>query len=160
MLSKFLETLSFNIKVLKGFCQGFSLKSDNYLIIFRLDIDIFSVKEYNNFRSHKSIEVWLSLVERCVRDAEAASSNLVTSTTPAVSSSRAAGFSFWVLHPPFKAGFLLKSFYMSIGYRKQQRACDNEKTPKSLPDDRLLGVLIIRKYKQNKQYCYLPPLRE
>ena len=27
-------------------------------------------------------EVWLSLVERCVRDAEAASSNLVTSIRP------------------------------------------------------------------------------
>ena len=33
---------------------------------------------YNNYRL--DIEVWLSLVERCVRDAEAAGSNPVTST--------------------------------------------------------------------------------
>ena len=42
--------------------------------------------EYNNFCSreiwliNKEIEAWLSLVERCVRDAEAAGSNPVAST--------------------------------------------------------------------------------
>ncbi len=34
-----------------------------------------------NHQSDSNDEVWLSLVERCVRDAEAAGSNPVTSTT-------------------------------------------------------------------------------
>ncbi len=38
------------------------------------------VDNLNNFDyTIKGIEAWLSLVERCVRDAEAASSNLVAS---------------------------------------------------------------------------------
>ena len=34
------------------------------------------------FRQRLIIEVWLSLVERCVRDAESVGSSPVTSTTP------------------------------------------------------------------------------
>ena len=34
----------------------------------------------NSYYTIKGIEAWLSLVERCVRDAEVASSNLVAST--------------------------------------------------------------------------------
>ena len=37
---------------------------------------------YNSYYTTKRIEAWLSLVERCVRDAEVASSNLVASTFP------------------------------------------------------------------------------
>ena len=39
-------------------------------------VDNFTQSDYNT----KRIEAWLSLVERCVRDAEVASSNLVAST--------------------------------------------------------------------------------
>ena len=52
----------------------------------RLEVDKFLFFQYNNsmspfYDSGKGIEAWLSLVERRVRDAEAASSSLVASTT-------------------------------------------------------------------------------
>ena len=56
---------------------------------------IYAIKsQVNNF------EVWLSLVERCVRDAEAASSSLVTSTITRVHN----GFELWTRE------FLLHTF--------------------------------------------------
>ena len=57
------------------------------LKFFKKSVDKCYENEYNNFCSreiwliNKEIEAWLSLVERCVRDAEAAGSNPVTSTT-------------------------------------------------------------------------------
>ncbi len=44
-------------------------------------ISLTKVKIYYIIHKHDIIEVWLSLVEHCVRDAGVASSNLVTSTT-------------------------------------------------------------------------------
>ena len=54
---------------------------------FQNALDIFKNKEHNilatllmlSIRFYLNIEAWLRLVERCVRDAEAASSNLVAS---------------------------------------------------------------------------------
>ena len=43
-------------------------------------ISLTKVKIYYIIHKHDIIEVWLSLVEHCVRDAGVASSNLVTST--------------------------------------------------------------------------------
>lgn len=57
-----------------------------FLKFFKKSVDKCYENEYNNFCSreiwliNKEIEAWLSLVERCVRDAEVASSNLVAST--------------------------------------------------------------------------------
>ena len=42
-------------------------------------MEIFVDKRLNLYYSIEDVEAWLSLVERCVRDAEAASSNLVAS---------------------------------------------------------------------------------
>ena len=56
------------------------------IIFFKKSVDKCYENEYNNFCSreiwliNKEIEAWLSLVERCVRDAEAAGSNPVAST--------------------------------------------------------------------------------
>ena len=43
-------------------------------------ISLTKVKIYYIIHKHDIIEVWISLVEHCVRDAGVASSNLVTST--------------------------------------------------------------------------------
>ena len=57
-----------------------------FLKFFKKSVDKCYENEYNNFCSreiwliNKEIEAWLSLVERCVRDAEAAGSNPVAST--------------------------------------------------------------------------------
>ena len=57
-----------------------------FLKFFKKSVDKCYENEYNNFCSreiwliNKEIEAWLSLVERCVRDAEAAGSNPVNPT--------------------------------------------------------------------------------
>ena len=57
-----------------------------FLKFLKKSVDKWHGNEYNNFCSRelwltiKEIEAWLSLVERCVRDAEAAGSNPVAST--------------------------------------------------------------------------------
>ena len=55
------------------------------LIFFNLGIDFFLLIPYNSYcwrveQLGKQIEAWLSLVERCVRDAEVVGSNPVAST--------------------------------------------------------------------------------
>ena len=57
-----------------------------FLKFFKKSVDKCYENEYNNFCSremwliNKEIEAWLSLVERCVRDAEVVGSNPVAST--------------------------------------------------------------------------------
>ncbi len=55
--------------------------------------------------------MWLSLVERYVRDVEAASSNLVTSTISSVHN----GFELWALD-----FFMLKSLFSFLDYVSEQ----------------------------------------
>ena len=58
-----------------------------FLKFFKKSVDKCYENEYNNFCSreiwliNKEIEAWLSLVERCVRDAEVVGSNPVASTS-------------------------------------------------------------------------------
>ena len=47
---------------------------------FQIFVDKFAAVQYTVKALRKQFEAWLSLVERSVRDAEAASSNLVAST--------------------------------------------------------------------------------
>ena len=81
-------------------------------------VDIFTQSDYNT----KRIEAWLSLVERCVRDAEAACSNHVASIPACWSSGqddalsrRKPGFDSRTGHDK-RHWFLPVSFLFSIPY--------------------------------------------
>ena len=56
---------------------------------FQIFVDKFAAVQYTVKALRKQFEAWLSLVERSVRDAEAASSNLVASTHPEKGSNKA-----------------------------------------------------------------------
>ena len=77
------EPVIYNIAYIGNSCK--KLENRNFLFFFKklltiqkpyniICLALSDVEKINN-------EVWLSLVERCVRDAEAAGSNPVTSTT-------------------------------------------------------------------------------